>query len=323
VTGVVVISTGGTLTMRPDPATGALVPAVDTGELVEMLDWPGAPLLEVDDFARVPSFDMHGRLALSLAERVRSHLGRDEVAGVVVGHGTDTMEESVYLIDRVVGSDKPVVLTGAQRSAAEADADGPRNLRDAIRVAHSPRAHARGAMICFAGEIHAAREVRKVHTTALAAFASPGSGPVGYVDGEQVVFHCTPERRPALRVPAGAIDERVDLVRLYAGADSRLLHASVASGARAIVVEGTGRGNANEQVLDGVREAVAAGVCVVVCSRCTAGRVEPVYGRGGGSDLAEAGAVFAGDLAGPKARVLLQLALGAGLDPVEAIADAR
>jgi L-asparaginase len=320
---VVVISTGGTLTMRPDPVTGALVPAVSPAELMEMLGWPDAPLLEVDDFARVPSFDMHGRLALSLAERAREHLRRDAVAGVVVGHGTDTMEESVYLIDRSVDCDKPVVLTGAQRSAAEADADGPRNLRDAIRVAHSPRARARGALVCFAGEIHAAREVRKVHTSALAAFASPGTGPLGYVDGDHVVFHSRPERRAPLNVPDGAIDERVDLIRLYAGADSRLLRASVVSGARAVVLEGTGRGNANEQVLEGVRDAVAAGVLVLVCSRCHVGRVEPVYGRGGGSDLARAGALFAGDLTGPKARVLLQLALGAGLDPEAVIASER
>jgi L-asparaginase len=317
---VVVVSTGGTITMRPDHVTGALVPAVSAAVLVEMLAWPEAPPLELDDFACVPSFDMHGRLALSLAERVREHAARAEVAGVVVGHGTDTMEETVYLVDRVLDSDKPVVLTGAQLSAAEADSDGPRNLRSAIRVALAPEARGRGALVCFAGEVHAAREVRKVHTTALAAFASPGYGPLGHVDGNHVVFGRRPERRPPLRVPSGAFEERVDLIRLYAGADARLLRASLASGARAVVLEGTGRGNANEQVLEGVREAVAAGVPIVVCSRCVAGRVEPVYGRGGGRDLAEAGALFAGDLAGPKVRVLLQLALGAGLDPARTIA---
>jgi L-asparaginase len=318
---VVVVSTGGTLMMRPDRATGALVPAVSADELIEMLAWPEAPPLELDEFAHVPSFDMHGRLALSLAERVREHARRGDVSGVVVGHGTDTMEESVYLIDRVLDSDRPVVLTGAQRSAAERDSDGPRNLRDAIRVAATPQARGRGAVICFAGEVHAAREARKVHTSALGAFASPGSGPLGAVDGDRVVFGRLPERRPPLEVPPGAIEERVDLIRLYAGSDSRLLRASLASGAKAIVLEGTGRGNANEQVLDGVREAVAAGVWVVVCSRCVAGRVEPVYGRGGGADLADAGALFAGDLAGPKARILLQLALGAGLDPRRVVAD--
>jgi L-asparaginase len=303
---VVVCSTGGTIAMRPDPATGKLVPAISGEELVEMIRWPEAPPLELDDFVHVPSFDMHGELALSLARRVLEHAGRAE--GIVVTHGTDTMEETAYLIDRVLAEETPVVLTGAQRGADEPDADGPRNLRDAIRVASSAEAHGRGAMIVFGGEIHAAREARKVHTSAVRAFASPGYGPVGHVEGNIVVFRRRPERRPPLDVPDRLAP--VDLIRLYAGSDARFIRTSVQSGARAIVLEATGRGNANDQVVEGVREAVVAGVPVVVCSRCAEGRVEPVYGRGGGRDLAEAGAVFAGDLAGPKARVLLQLSGG-------------
>jgi L-asparaginase len=301
---LVVVSTGGTIAMRAEPGTGKLVPATTLDELLETLDWPDAPPFELDDFLSVPSFDVHGALSLSLARRVLEHR-----APAVVTHGTDTMEESVYLIDRLLADDAPpVVLTGAQRAADERDRDGPRNLRDAIRVAGSPEAQGGGAMIVFGGEIHAAREVRKVHTTAVRAFGSPGYGAIGIVDGDRVLFSRRPERRPPLSVP----DELapVDLIRLHAGSDARFLRASVESGARAIVLEGTGRGNANDQVVEGVREAVAAGVPVVVCSRCIAGRVEPVYGRGGGRDLAEAGAVFAGDLAGPKARVLLQLAGG-------------
>jgi L-asparaginase len=304
--------------MRPDPATGKLVPAVSGDELVELLAWPEAPPLEVDDFASVPSFDVHGALALALARRVAEHVSRPGVAGVVVTHGTDTMEESVYLVDRLHGSDTPVVLTGAQRGADQADTDGPRNVRDAIRVAAAAEARGRGAMIAFAGELHAARETRKVHTSALRAFASPGYGPIGHVDGERVVFGRRPERRPPLPVPAALAP--VDLIRLHAGSDSRFIRTSVESGARAIVLEGTGRGNANDQVVVGVRAAVAAGVAVAVCSRCVEGRVEPVYGRGGGRDLAEAGALFAGDLAGSKTRVLLQLALGAGLDAAAVLA---
>jgi L-asparaginase len=233
------------------------------------------------------------------------------------------MEENVYLIDLLLGDGgAPVVLTGAQRAASEPDADGPTNLRAAIRVAASAAARGRGAMISFAGEVHAAREVRKVHTSALAAFASPGYGPIGQVDGDVVAFRRRPERPGALdpRLDPERLETRVDLVRLYAGADGRFVRASVASGARAIVLEATGRGNANDAVVAAVGEAVAAGVAVVVCSRAAAGRVEPAYGRGGGADLAEAGALFAGDLAGPKARILLEVALGAGADPAEAIA---
>jgi L-asparaginase len=316
---VVVVSTGGTIGMRPDPTTGKLVPAVSGEELVDMLGWRDGPPLELDDFARVPSFDMHGDLALALSDRVAEHCGRDDVAGVVVTHGTDTMEESVYLVDRLHESDKPAVFTGAQRPADELDSDGPRNLRSAIRVALAPGARGRGALVVFDGEVHAAREARKVHTSALRAFASPGYGALGHVDGASVVFRRLPERSRPLPRPSGELP-RVDLIRLYAGADDTLLRASRNAGSRAVVLEGTGRGNANERVLPGVEEAVRAGVPVVVCSRCVAGRVEAVYGRGGGQDLAEAGALFAGDLAGPKARVLLQLALAAGLDVEETLA---
>jgi len=315
---VVVVSTGGTIAMRTDPATGKLVPAVSGDELMDLLAWPDAPPLELDDFAQVPSFDMHGELALGLARRVAEHARRTDIAGIVVTHGTDTMEETVYLVDRLLDSELPVVLTGAQRGADQSDSDGPRNFRDAIRTAASPYARGRGAMIAFAGELHAAREARKVHTSGIRAFASPGYGAVGHVDGERVAFGRRPDRRPPLPAPAELAP--VDLIRLYAGSDSRFLRTAVDSGARAIVLDATGRGNANDQVVEGVRAAAAAGVVVAVCSRCAEGRVEPVYGRGGGRDLADAGALFAGDLAGPKARVLLQLVLGAGLDPAAAVA---
>jgi L-asparaginase len=318
VAAVVVVSTGGTIAMRPDPKTGELVPAVSGPELVELLAWPEGPALEVDDFVSVPSFDVHGELALALARRVVEQARRPEVSGVVVTHGTDTMEETVYLVDRLLDADTPVVLTGAQRGADQPDADGPRNFRDAVRTAVSPAASGRGALIAFAGELHAAREARKVHTSSPHGFASPGFGPVGHVDGEHVVFGRRPERRPPLPAPDALAP--VDLIRLYAGSDGRFLRASVESGARAIVLEATGRGNANDLVVPAVRSAVGAGVPVAICSRCVEGRVEAVYGRGGGRDLADAGALFAGDLAGPKARVLLQLALGAGLDAAEALA---
>jgi L-asparaginase len=316
---VVVVSTGGTIAMRADPASGKLVPAVSGEEVVEMLRWPDAPPLELDDFAHVPSFDMHGELTRSLADRVAEHCRRDDVAAAVVTHGTDTMEETVYTVDRLHASGKPVVFTGAQRAADEADSDGPRNLRNAILVALAADSAERGALVTFAGEIHAAREVRKVHTSALAAFGSPGYGPLGHVDGDQVGYRRRPDRSPPFPRPEGALPP-VDLIRLHAGSDDRFLRCSLELGSRAIVLEATGRGNANEQVLPGVAAAVEAGVPVVICSRCLAGRVEPVYGRGGGKDLLEAGALFGGDLAGPKARVLVQLALAAGVDVAKALA---
>src|SRR6185437_11352937 len=163
--------------------------------------WPGAPPLELDDYAHVPSFDMHGELALGLARRVGEQAVRPDVTGIVVTHGTDTMEESVYLTDLMLAAETPVVFTGAQRGADQPDTDGPRNFRDAVRAAAAPATRGRGALIAFAGELHAAREVRKVHTSAVRGFGSPGYGPVGHVDGEQVVYRRRPESRPALPAP--------------------------------------------------------------------------------------------------------------------------
>jgi L-asparaginase len=319
---VVVVLTGGTITMRPEPGTGKLVPVLSGAELVETLGWPDAPPLELDDFVSVPSFDVHGELALSLARRVVGHAARPGTRGVVVPHGTDTMEESVYLVDLLSDSDTPVVFTGAQRGADEPDADGPRNLRAAIRLAASEDARGLGALVVFAGEIHSARDVRKVHTSAVRAFDSPGYGPIGHVDGDVVSLRRSPLRAAALPLPERLA--KVDLHRLYAGSDGRFVRHSLATGAEALVLEGTGRGNANEEVVEAVREASAQDTPVVVCSRCVTGRVEPVYGRGGGRDLEEAGALFAGDLAGPKVRVLLQIALAGGLDvPATLAAEAR
>src|SRR5436190_17565181 len=218
--------------MRTDPASGKLVPAVSGEELVEGLAWPDAPPLELDDFAHVPSFDMHGELALALGRRVAEHGRREGIAGVVVTHGTDTMEESVYLVDRLVDAETPVVLTGAQRGADQPDSDGARNFRDAIRTAASAEARGRGALIAFAGELHAAREALKLHTSGLRAFGSPGYGPIGHVDGARVVFGRRPARPPPLAAPAALAS--VDLIRLHAGSDSRFLRGPAASGPRGI-----------------------------------------------------------------------------------------
>jgi L-asparaginase len=303
--------------MRPT-SCGGLEPALAGADLVELCRWQDAPTLDVEDYAHVPGWDMHGELALGLARRCR-----DLASGgtpVVVTHGTDTIEETVWLVDRLLPDGAaPVVVTGAQIPASDPDSDGRRNFRDAVAAAVAPETHGLGALVCCHGELHAAREVRKVHTSAFAAFASPGYGAIGTVDRGRVRIERRPVRRPPLPEPGEPLP-RVDLVRLYAGADGALVRAAVGAGARAVVVEGTGRGNAGATVLTAVREAVAAGAVVAVSSRCHEGRVEPVYGRGGGVEVAAAGALFSGDLAGPKVRILLQLALAAGVDPAEALA---
>ncbi|MEK0084098.1 asparaginase [Benzoatithermus flavus] len=310
---VVVLGTGGTIASRVDPKTGHAVAAATGVELVETMRACGhaAPAgieVAVEQFCNVNSFRFDLEIAFRIAKRAASLLADPEILGVVVTQGTDTMEESSYLADLVVGSEKPVVFTGAQRHAQESDSDGPRNLAQAIRVAAAPEARGLGAMIVFEGELHAARDATKLHASRVGTFWSGEHGKLGEVDGERVVV----QRRPTLRrsFAVDRIEPRIDLVRLVMGSDARFIRCALDTGTRGLVLEAFGRGNANHEVVAGIREAVERGVPVVVTSRCPQGRVLPIYGDGGGKDVAAAGAIFAGDLSGLKARVLLSVLLG-------------
>jgi L-asparaginase len=307
---VVLVGTGGTIASRFDPRLGRTV-ASQRGEdlLAQVPQLAEIAEIEVDDFATVPSFDMTADFAFELARRVNRQLARADVAGVVVTHGTDTMEESCYLADLLLGSDKPAVFTGAQRAHDDPNPDGPGNIIGAARTAAAADARGLGAVICFADQIHGARDVTKVSASALATFQSYDRGALGVVDAGRVVIHRRPARRRTFEVER--LETRVPLVRLYLGFDVALVEAALERGAAGLVIEAFGRGNGPAALVPVVRSAVAAGVVVVITSRCPTGRVEPIYGKGGGKDLADAGAIFAGDLKGPKARLLLMVLLGA------------
>jgi L-asparaginase len=307
---VVLISTGGTIASRYDEKLGRTV-ASQRGEdlLAQVPQLAEVAAIEIDDFATVPSFDMSAELAFRLAARINLQLARADVAGVVVTHGTDTMEESCYLADLLLPSDKPAVFTGAQRAHDDPNPDGPDNILGAVRTAAAPDARGLGAVICFADQIHAARDVTKVSASALAAFQSYDKGALGEVDAGRVVLHRRPQRRRTFVVER--LETRVWLLRLCLGFEVELVRATLERGAKGLVIEAFGRGNGPAALVPIVRDAVAAGVPVVVTSRCPSGRVEPIYGRGGGKDLADAGAIFAGDLKGAKARLLLMLLLAA------------
>lgn len=321
---VVVLGTGGTIASRVDPATGHAVAAATGEELVETMRARGHAVpvaVEVEQFVNINSFRFDLEIAFRIARRAAERLAEPDVLGVVVTQGTDTMEESAYMADLVVASDKPVAFTGAQRHAQESDSDGPRNLAQAIRVAAAPEARGLGPMIVFEGELHAARDATKLHASRVGTFWSGEHGKLGEVDGERVVVH----RRPTLRrsFAVEAIEPRIDLIRLVMGSDARFIRCALDTGARGLVLEAFGRGNANHEVNAGIREAVGRGIPVVVTSRCPQGRVLPIYGDGGGKDVAAAGGIFAGDLSGLKARVLLSVLLGSpgATDPAKTIVE--
>ncbi|WP_142847177.1 asparaginase [Telmatospirillum sp. J64-1] len=310
---VAIIATGGTIASRYKPEQEEVTVGASSDFFRELATsrLPEIPVT-TSDFAGIGSYMMSLNQAFELVQAIGKFLADDAVSGVVVTHGTDTLEETAYMADLLLDSDKPVVFTGAQKAADDPESDGPRNVLDAIRVAASDAARGIGVLVVFDQEIHAARDVTKTHTSQLGTFQSAEHGKLGEVDQGQVVLH----RRPLVRASfkCSAIEPRIDIIKLAMGADSRFIDCALASGTRGLVIEAFGRGNVTPDVLEGVKRAVAAGVAVVVTSRCPRGRVAPIYGLSGGVGLARAGAQFAGDLSGIKARILLSVLLGEGGD---------
>lgn len=309
---ICLFTTGGTIASKRDAASGHVTASVDAEELRATIEDP-LPGIEIElvEFCNVGSYALDLPMIFELTRRIDAKLREDGCDGVVVTHGTDTMEESAYMADLLVASDKPVVFTGAQHAADEPNPDGPRNLADSIRLAAAPEARGLGALICFEQEFHAARDVTKSHTSRVDTFISAEHGKLGEIDGERIIVH----RRPTLRrsYTAPRIVEDVELVKLAIGLSGRYVSFAIESGAKAIVLEGFGRGNVTPGVGSACLAAVQAGIPVIMTSRCQRGRVKGIYGNGGGKTMAEAGVVFAGDLSGPKARVLAAVLLGAGL----------
>jgi L-asparaginase len=300
-----VLSTGGTIasTAREDGAA----PTLSGAALVEAV-----PAVEehaavtVEEIARVPGFDMD--LSVMATVRRRAAAAADDVAGVVVTHGTDTLEETAYFLDLTL-SDVPAVVTGAQRRPDEPSADGPANLLAAVRAAAHSRVE-EGAYVAFNDELHAGRDVTKAHTHRLDTFRSPSAGPVATFQRDGVRFYRDPGRR-SVRIPEDGVDATVETVFAGAGVDGAQVRRAVEADVDGLVLAGTGLGNATGALGDAVGDAIAAGVPVVVTSRCHAGSTGAVYGTaGGGVTLAEHGAIPGEDLPAWKARVKLALALG-------------
>ncbi len=311
---IALITTGGTIASRFDTTHGDVRANTGGHELLSGLpDLPADIAVEVIDFCNVNSFALDIETSFRLAKKVGDMLTRPDVAGAVVTHGTDTLEESAFLADVVVGSQKPIVFTGAQRSADALDGDGPANIANSIHVVASEDAIGLGALICFDEEIHAARDGTKTHTSRVGTFQSAEHGKLGDVDQGRVILHRAPRLRA--HVPADRIESRVDLIKLALGMDARFLRYAIESGAKGVVIEAFGRGNVTPDVLAGIREAIARNIPVIITSRLPQGRVQPIYGGGaGGRDVFDAGAIFAGDLSGIKARILLAVLLGAETD---------
>lgn len=313
---VVVIFTGGTIAMLPDPATGAAVPALRGKDLLARLpDVSTAADLEVIDWGLVPASHLRFAQILDIAGRIRAAAARADVSGIVVVQGTDVLEETAFAWDLLHGAESPVVVVGAMRNAGEADYDGGRNLAGAVAVAADPRMRGQGVVVVMDGLVLPADDATKMHSQALDAFQAPNLGALGRItDGRLALERLRSARRRLATQPERAA-EPIALLTAVVSTDGDLLRAAAHGGAAGLVVEATGSGNTDPDLLAAAVEAMAAGVPVVLATRCPAGGVGPIYGfPGGGRSWQEAGALLAGSLSGPKARVALALGLGAGLD---------
>lgn len=314
---VLLIATGGTIAMRKDEG-GKAVPAVSGRELIEGLpelsqeaDW------EICDFSNVASCNMDPQQMRTLALEVERHFSHDPLLkGIIITHGTDTLEETAYFLDVAIRDPRPVILTASQRDASESDSDGPRNINNALRIALDPRAVNRGVVIALNEEIHAARDVRKLHTSHVDAFNSGDIGALGCIDTGKVIWHRKAEPTVKLGIPKKLA--RVAICKAYTGMSPNILRAMVQDDAEALVIEAFGRGNLPPQLIPEISDIISGGQLIVITSRCLFGRTAPVYGYpGGGADLEHVGAWFAADLSTEKVRILLSIALGQGLDKRE------
>src|SRR5689334_20904676 len=305
--------TGGTISMQRDPAAGGNVPAHGGEALVGLaggLDDVGP--YRIENWARLPASHLGPDRLWALRERVREIAAAGEARGIVVTHGTDTIEETAYLLARTLPADVPVAITGAMRTSSDDAWDGPRNLSDAARVAASPASVGRGAMVVFHGEIFAGETAVKTHATDPAAFSAPHAGPIGRVDNGRVVFHGPPARRAALVQPDG-LPARVTLVPVIVGDDGTLLDLARPE-YDGLVIEAFGSGNMPPGAVPAVRRWLDEGKAVVLASRCLYGEVTPLYAfDGGGAGILAMGVVPAGPRSASQARMELALALSAGV----------
>lgn len=308
---VVVLGTGGTVAGRLDPHSdipgaykaGQLPLQLLVDDLRNRVRGTGWPPIDVEQVAQIDSKDMDVTLWQCLVSRLLHHLARSNVCGVVIAHGTDTLEETAVLLKHMLDTHKPVVLVGAMKPADARDADGPQNLLDGILVASDPKAT--GVLMTMAGQVHEGWWVRKCHPVQFAAFASGDTGPIGIVKNERVEWlrEPTPPLRSLEVLLFAQIQQswpRVEIVTSHAAADGRIVDLLVADGVEGLVVAGTGNGTVHQSLADALVRARDAGVSVCRCTRITSTGLPAceVFADPEASELTPA-----------QARVALQLAL--------------
>ncbi|MET4035529.1 MULTISPECIES: asparaginase [unclassified Bradyrhizobium] len=312
---ILVLATGGTIAGQADArATGAYKSGQITGEQL-MQSVPGLDKLaklNAEQISSIGSQDMNDKVWFALARRIQDAFDKNEADGVLITHGTDTLEETAFFLDNVVRSDKPVVIVGSMRPATAVSADGPGNLYEAVQVAADPRSRGRGVMAVLNDKIQSARSITKTNTTSIETFSSPNDGPIGYVDtagGIRFMTQAAGFKRTTYPLPAGEQLPRVEIVYSHANMDAVPIEDAISHGAKSIVLAGVGDGNTSKQALDALEAAAKKGVIVVRSTRVRSGFVT----RNVEVDDDKNGFVVSEDLNPQKARVLTQLLIAGGV----------
>lgn len=314
---IAVVFNGGTISMKVDERIKAAVPTLTGEEIMSMVTGiEEFADIESYSFSSLPSPHMTFKTMLELSKFTKDLLDRNDIDGVVITHGTDTLEETAYLLDLTIKSEKPVVITGAMRSGSELGYDGPSNLAASICTAISDDAKKRGVLVCFNGELNSASEVTKANSMALNAFRTPNFGPIGIVDNNKVMFYR--ETKSTEKYDVEEIKSDVALIKCVVDMDSSFIDFVIDKGYGGIVIEALGRGNVPPKMVDGIKSALNKGIPVVVVSRCFEGRVHESYGyEGGGKMLKDLGVIFGDTLPGQKARIKLALAINSTISKEE------
>ncbi len=307
---ILIVFTGGTFSMKIDKKTGGAVPRYSGDELLDKI--PEAKKLAdltCYDFGKYPGPHMTPQLMMELSKRIRELMKKNMYTGIIVTHGTDTLEETAYFLDLTIKTEIPIVVIGSMKNSSEPDWDGPGNLLDAIQICLNENCRNIGVLVCLNGEINAASEVTKIYTEQIDSFTSLDFGSLGFVQNGRVILNRLPRKLETIETDTLVPD--VDMLTVYAGMDDKFFKFSADTGVEGIVVEALGVGNVPPPAFDGIKYAVEKGIPVVLVSRCPAGETLDIYGYpGAGKWLHKIGVIFADYLNGQKARIKLMLALG-------------
>ncbi len=314
---VMLLTTGGTIASSRDEKTGLLVSGGLTGEkLAELCSLPSHIKVMVESVFQIPSNHMTFEKLLELKNKIEGIYQNPDIDGIVITHGTDTLEETAYFLDLTIADERPVVITGSQRGPLELGTDAFTNIKHAVLVAAEPSSRNNGTTVLFNEKIWTARHVKKGHASNLDAFHSPGFGYIGIVDQEQVYYY----QKPILRenYSLKKVVPLVEGIKLYLGNDGKFIEYAVQIGAKGIVLEGAGRGHIPPATLEAVSLAIKKGIKVVLTTSADEGEVYPVYTFPGSAyDLQTRGVILGKDYDSKKARIKLAVLLAADITDIE------